>query len=130
MNAEIECKIRDDLRKHDLSINEFAVLELLLHKGPQTVRDVKEKILVADSSTSYIINQLCNKELVYREPCSEDRRIIYVQLTEKGEELIKNVFPQHAELITEYFSSLSIDEIKNFQNYIKTLTNYKNTEKK
>jgi DNA-binding MarR family transcriptional regulator len=63
------------------NITEFSVLELLLHKGPQTIQKIKEKILIASSSTTYVIDQLHKKGYVTRTPSEKDRRITYVELT-------------------------------------------------
>ncbi|MFU1862641.1 MarR family winged helix-turn-helix transcriptional regulator, partial [Enterococcus faecium] len=71
----LEQLAKQDVTCYDLNITEFSVLELLLHKGPQTIQKIKEKILIASSSTTYVIDQLHKKGYVTRTPSEKDRRI-------------------------------------------------------
>lgn len=71
----LEQLAKQDVTCYDLNITEFSVLELLLHKGPQTIQKIKEKILIASSSTTYVIDQLHKKGYVTRTPSEKDRRM-------------------------------------------------------
>lgn len=42
-NEMLNQAVRKDVAQHGLKVNEFAVLELLYHKGPQVTQDIKEK---------------------------------------------------------------------------------------
>ena len=42
---------------HSLNPTEFAVLELLYHKGPQPIQKIGQKILLQSGSMTYVINQ-------------------------------------------------------------------------
>ena len=112
---------KKDANRYNLNINEFAVLELLLHKGPSTVQTITEKILIANSSTTYIIDQLCLKELVYRESAPHDRRVCIVHLTDEGEKLISSIFPCHADMIDKAFTELDTDEIRQLISLLKRI---------
>ena len=106
----LEQLAKQDVTCYDLNITEFSVLELLLHKGPQTIQKIKEKILIASSSTTYVIDQL-HKRLCNAHPSEKDRRITYVELTEAGKTLIEEIFPTHAKRIAEAFEQLSSEEL-------------------
>ncbi|HSH24276.1 MAG TPA: hypothetical protein VLA13_01875, partial [Massilibacterium sp.] len=45
-----------------------------------------------------------------RKSCHKDRRVTYVHLTKKGEELIEKIFPTHSDYVNQLFSTLSDDE--------------------
>ncbi len=107
---------------YSLNLNEFAVLELLLHKGDTPIQQIKEKILIASSSTTYIIDQLVKKGLVQRIPCSNDRRVTYASLTSEGRKVIEETFPIHASYIEETFSVLSDEELADFRDYLKRIS--------
>ena len=53
------------------------------------------------TDVTFIIDNLVKRELVERTRDSEDRRFVTVSLTAAGEELIGEVFPRHAAIITE-----------------------------
>lgn len=113
---------RRDVASCDINVNEFAALELLYHKGPLTVQQIKERILIAHSSTTYIIDQLCRKNLAERRRCGEDKRVIYVHLTAEGLAFIQAKFPQHAEMLTQLFHRLTDDELATLHRLLKKTT--------
>lgn len=104
--------VKDDVSFYQLNITEFSVLELLFHKGKQTTQTIKEKILIASSSTTYVIDQLENKGYVERQVSEKDRRVTYVHISEKGKTLMEDIFPQHAETIKNCFSNLEANELE------------------
>ncbi|HUS06492.1 MAG TPA: MarR family transcriptional regulator [Bryobacteraceae bacterium] len=79
-----------------LGLSDFAVLEMLLHKGPQPVNVIGRKVLLASGSITAAIDRLEAKKLVRRMPDSADRRSRVVQLTGEGKRLIEAAFQQHA----------------------------------
>jgi MarR family 2-MHQ and catechol resistance regulon transcriptional repressor len=105
-------RIEKRLRKHNLSISEFGVLEFLFHKGRQPVQTIAEKILVTSGTITYVIDKLVKKDLVAREKCSEDKRRFYVDLTENGRNLISEIFPYHEEHLEELFEDMDHESKK------------------
>jgi MarR family transcriptional regulator, 2-MHQ and catechol-resistance regulon repressor len=101
-----------DIARHDLTQTEFAILEALLHKGPLLLSELKSKILVTAGGITYLVDRLQAKGLVERRSCERDRRAYYAALTPAGEAVIGKVFPEHAEAITDAFSSLTEDELR------------------
>jgi MarR family 2-MHQ and catechol resistance regulon transcriptional repressor len=80
----------------ELGLSDFAVLELLLHKGPQPVNAIGKKVLLTSGSITTAIDRLEKKKLVRRTATSSDRRARIVQLTDSGRRLIEEAFQQHA----------------------------------
>lgn len=106
----------DVVNKHistfNLNPTEFAVLELLYHKGPQPLQQIGGKILLASGSITYVVDKLEQKGLLERQACPNDRRVTHAQITEKGQQLIEEIFPTHQEKINEIVSVLT-DKEKN-----------------
>lgn len=107
---ELRKQATEDVKRHGLNLTEFAVLELLYHKGPQPIQVIGKKVLLASSSITYVIDKLEEKQLIERIACPKDRRVINVTLTPSGEALIKQIFPEHRQAISELFDSLSLEE--------------------
>jgi MarR family transcriptional regulator, 2-MHQ and catechol-resistance regulon repressor len=78
-----------------LGLSEFAVLEVLLHKGPQAVNVIGKKVLLSSGSITAAVDRLESKKLVQRTADTRDLRARIVQLTEKGRRLIERAFQQH-----------------------------------
>lgn len=103
-------KVEADIRSHQLNLTEFAVLELLFHKGPQPIQKIGDKVLLASSSITYVVDKLEEKKLLERKPCPNDRRITHASLTSVGDKLMRDVFPKHSKAIQEIFAGLGTDE--------------------
>lgn len=99
-----------DIRKHGLSLTEFAVLELLYHKGEVPLQQIAGKILLTSGSITYVADKLEAKGIIQRKPCKNDRRVTYAAITNKGEELFHSIFPDHAHFIQTALSSLTAEE--------------------
>ncbi|MDP5275769.1 MarR family winged helix-turn-helix transcriptional regulator [Chengkuizengella axinellae] len=104
--------VHQDIQSYGLNPTEFAVLELLYHKGDQPLQKIGEKILIASGSITYVVDKLEQKGYLTRNPCPNDRRIIYAAITDKGKELFDEIFPNHKSKIDEIVRGLS-DEEKN-----------------
>jgi MarR family transcriptional regulator, 2-MHQ and catechol-resistance regulon repressor len=76
--------------------SDFAVLEVLLHKGPQPVNVIGKKVLLTSGSITAAVDRLESRELVRRRADSKDRRSRIVQLTNTGRHLIERAFQKHA----------------------------------
>ncbi|MEH7082408.1 MarR family transcriptional regulator [Neobacillus drentensis] len=98
------------IQANGLNPTEFAVLELLYHKGDQPMQQIGGKILLASGSITYVVDKLEQKGMLRRIACPKDRRVTYAQITEDGKKFIQDIFPEHAEQINNLMSSLSEPE--------------------
>jgi MarR family 2-MHQ and catechol resistance regulon transcriptional repressor len=99
-----------DMKQHGMSPSEFTVLEVLYSKGRFPMQQIGDKILVTSGSVTYNIDKLEKKGLLKRVLCEEDRRVIYAEITEAGTELFDRIFPDHAKMVDQLMSSLSLNE--------------------
>jgi MarR family transcriptional regulator, 2-MHQ and catechol-resistance regulon repressor len=106
----IQERIREDMAKNNLSITEFSVLEVLFHKGKQTIQQIGTSILISSGSMTYVIDKLEQKNLLKRNTCPDDRRAIHVTLTDEGVELMNRVMPLHEDFVDYAFDSLDSSE--------------------
>ncbi|KQL43548.1 MarR family winged helix-turn-helix transcriptional regulator [Brevibacillus choshinensis] len=110
-----------DIRQHGLNPTEFGVLEVLYHKGPQPLQQIGEKILISSGNITYVVDKLEKKQLLIRKPCLEDRRVIYAELTEKGNQFLADIFPSHKEAIEKAVSGLTPEEQRQATQLLKKL---------
>ena len=107
--------------QYKLNPTEFGVLELLYHRGQQPIQKIGQKILLQSGSMTYVVNKLEEKELLARNFCEKDKRVTYIQITDKGTHLVESIFPTHAKKIEELMAGLSIDEQEQAIELIKKL---------
>ncbi len=79
-----------------LGRSDFALLEVLLHKGPQPVNIIGRKVLLTSGSITAAVDRLESRKLIRRTSNPKDRRSRIVQLTETGQHLIERAFQKHA----------------------------------
>jgi Transcriptional regulators len=99
-----------DIRRHGLNRTEFGVLELLYHKGPQPIQQIGSKVLMSSGNITYVVDKLEKKHFVTRRTSTEDRRLIFAEITGEGKRFIELVFPQHAEVIDQALAGLTKEE--------------------
>src|SRR5258705_7201455 len=84
-----------DLEESGLGVSDFAVLEVLLYKGPLPVNVIGPKVNLTPGSISVAVDRLVAKRLGSPAECSEDRTLRLVALTPRGKSVITPIFPAH-----------------------------------
>ena len=67
-----------------LTLSHIKVLKLLELKKGLKMKDISGKLSIAPGGATYIIDSLIKAHLVERYRIDEDRRIVYIRLTEEG----------------------------------------------
>ena len=96
-----------DQERSTLSEGEFAVLDVLYHKGPMLLVEVQRRVLVSSGGITYLVDRLARKGLVERRPCATDRRASYAALTPAGQDVMRRIFPEHTDAIVHATAALS-----------------------
>jgi MarR family 2-MHQ and catechol resistance regulon transcriptional repressor len=97
-----------------LSLSDFQIMEVLLHKGPLPINTIGEKVLLTSGSMTAAINRLDARELVQRIQDPSDARCTYVHLTKTGQSAIKKAYDRHTqnlERMVEVLSEKERDEL-------------------
>lgn len=108
----VEKVIQKDIYSYDINTSEFSAMELLYNRGPQPMRSMAKRILLANSSTTYTIDKLVEKAWLkrYRDP--HDKRRVMVDLTDEGRFFFEKIFKQHQQLLSSLYSVLSDEEME------------------
>ena len=94
----------------DMCISDFGVLEVLLHKGPQSVGEIGRRIELTSGSITTAIDRLEQRGLVARAAHASDRRARVVHLTPEGKARITKEFSRHKEAMDRAGQGLSKTE--------------------
>ena len=98
----------------DLTETQFGVMEAIYHLGPLHQQQLSDKLLISKSNVVAVIDKLEKTGLVKRQRSTEDRRYIFVHLTEQGNELMIDLVPYHMGAIVEEMCILTPDEQEEF----------------
>jgi MarR family transcriptional regulator, 2-MHQ and catechol-resistance regulon repressor len=104
-----------------LCLTDFAALEALLHKGPLTITQIQEKVLLASGSMTAAVDRLEKLGLIVRKSSPSDRRARVVELTAEGKRLAKSCFERHAKDLEALMSTLCETEIEQIHGSLKKL---------
>lgn len=81
------------LKKHGLSVTQYNVLRILRGAGPPGLpcREVANRMITRDPDVTRLLDRLEAAELVRRERQRTDRRVILVEITAKGLDLVDSL---------------------------------------
>ncbi len=80
------------LKERGLSEPQYNVLRILRGIGkPLQVYQVAERMLTREPDITRLFDRLVREEFVERTRCEDDRRVVWVSLTPKGRELMKEL---------------------------------------
>lgn len=111
----MEKLIRDDVFKYGLNVSEFGVLEALYHKGNLSLKGVIDKVLIPNSSMSYVIDNLVKKNYIIKNQSEKDRRSFMLELSNQGKDLMDKVFIQHQKNLRNVLDVLTENEERALQ---------------
>ena len=106
----VEAVENDRLARQGLCLTDFAILEVLLHKGPLPVNTIGKKVLLTSGSITSAVSRLQDKGMVTREADAQDRRVTRVRLTPEGQALITEHYQKHLECLREMAGALTPGE--------------------
>lgn len=113
--------VDNQLAQHKLSRGKFTILMQLVEASEAGLlpSEFAERAGLTRASVTSLLDGLERDQLITRQPHPVDRRMLSIQLTEKGRELMNKVLPQHFIWIKTWMESLSNREK---QTLIKLLT--------
>src|SRR6185295_13970517 len=91
----LERYARCSIEPSGLGLSDFAILEMLLHRGQQPVNAIGRRVDLTSGAITSAVDRLEAQGLVVRTADSEDRRTRLVSLTPKGTARIREVFGAH-----------------------------------
>jgi MarR family 2-MHQ and catechol resistance regulon transcriptional repressor len=92
------------------SDSDFALLEVLFAKGPLPVNDVGRRVLLTSGSITTAVDRAEKRGLVRRLPDPRDKRVVRVELTDKGRATIEGALKIHFRNLAHALSGLTPTE--------------------
>src|SRR5437867_12660663 len=83
------------IESSEVCLSDFAVMEMLLHKGPQPVNEIGRRVELTSGAITTAVDRLESRGLVTRGAHPSDRRARIVRLTATGQARAVEVFAVH-----------------------------------
>jgi len=75
-----------------ISPQQYNILRILKGaEGALKVQTIKERMIERAPNATRLMDKLCDKNLINRLPCPEDRRVVHIEITKKGLSLLKEI---------------------------------------
>ena len=102
-HARCHCALERVLKQFNLGVSEFEVLERLAggEKPQRRMQELGEAVHLSQSALSRVVGRLESDGLVQRGMCSEDRRGIFVCITDAGRKRLDEARPAHRAALAE-----------------------------
>ena len=96
-----------------LSHEKYNVLRILAGVGrPMQIYEVAERMIAPKTDISRLVERLVASELISRERCDEDGRVVWLDLTKKGRSMLKKLAQPIIELHASQFANLTKKELE------------------
>ncbi len=106
----------------ELSYPQSMVLFVLLEKGTATVSELSQQMKITPSVVSRMVDRLVEKDMVVRVRDDNDRRVVFVSLSDKGRGFLEGIAAYHAEKVRALWSTVSEEDRRTFLNLLRQIS--------
>ncbi len=99
------------LSQYDLTFNQFKVLEVLYHRGDLNIGSITKLTMSTPGNITVVVKNLKRDGWITSIKDPNDNRASILTITQKGKEVIENVFPNHSKNLYKAFEVLSDTEL-------------------
>ena len=113
LTRSTENHLREYLRvNHDTTLPRFDVMAAL-HRvsGPMKMSDLSRQLLVSNGNATAVVERLEKEDLAQRAPSDGDRRVVLVELTDKGRAEFEAQAKDHRTEVDRLFAMLGHEEL-------------------
>ena len=101
---------RKFLAEEELTFPQYYALSLLSKKGFWKMSDLKKDLLITGAGATKIADHLVKKGLVRRSRSRQDRRIVNIEITDKGKTIIERALRQRQDYLTAVLKRIDGDK--------------------
>lgn len=113
--------IEKNMQPFGITGPQYHIMKMLKREGPARATQLADMMNVKPSAITVIIDRLIERGLVERCHSDTDRRVVMMQLTKAGEELVETVSVSFSQLMGTFFSHFSNAELMTFYQLYKKL---------
>lgn len=119
---DIKQKGREILSDFDITPPQFNALQFLVNEGEMTISELSNCLYLAPSTITDLIDRMERNGLVIRVRDQKDRRIVKIQVQEKGHSLIGQVISRRCSYLRTLLKNMTSEEMERFAGYLEVLT--------
>ena len=105
--------------EHDLTFNQFKVLEVLYHRGNLNIGSITKLTMSTPGNITVVVKNLKRDGWITSICDPADKRASILSITAKGSEKMDEVFPQHSQNLKKTMDVLSDEELDTLSQLLK-----------
>ncbi|WP_198304297.1 MarR family winged helix-turn-helix transcriptional regulator [Arcobacter vandammei] len=118
------------LNLHNLTFNQFKVLEVLYHLGDLNIGTITKLTSSTPGNTTVVVKNLLRDGFISSKKDPNDNRASILSISQNGSEVMERIFPTHAKNLENFMSSLDENELDTLYNLLNKIYNSNKKEKK
>ncbi|RBQ28582.1 MarR family winged helix-turn-helix transcriptional regulator [Aliarcobacter vitoriensis] len=99
------------LSQHNLTFNQFKVLEVLYHLGDLNISSITKLTMSTPGNITVVVKNLKRDGWITSIKDPNDSRASILSITQKGKDIIEIVFPNHSKNLTKIMEVLNDEEL-------------------
>jgi MarR family transcriptional regulator, organic hydroperoxide resistance regulator len=107
----IKQKGREILSDFTITPPQFVALQWLFEEGDMTIGELSNKMYLACSTTTDLVDRMEKNSLVKRVKDPNDRRVVRIHLLDEGERIIEEVIKKRQDYLKEVLKDFSHNEV-------------------
>lgn len=121
INSKLNNCIKDEFKDSGLTVPQITVIKLLAKHKRLKSSEISKKMSLVNSTVTGIIDRLEKLNIVKRERSEEDKRIVYIELSDTGNIVLEDFRDTINNYFTNIFSNASKEQIDNILTGLETL---------
>lgn len=121
--------MRHHFKKMDITGPQGMLMGILAHYGEMKISDLSEKLGLSNSTVSGIIDRLEKQGYVERTRSTEDRRVVYVNITSEYKKIAQEHFNEIERKFADMLSKATSEELNAIFEGLNTLKNVMERQK-
>jgi len=117
--------VNDMIKQHvhdDITTDQFQILQFIKQHEQVTSTQIAQTMGVGKSAITALVNRLVQKEFIERERNEEDRRVVYLRLTDNGNKVVTATEKEIYQFIEDKLAHFPTEDIEGFLHALEKLS--------
>lgn len=117
----IRKKGRVILSDFNITVPQFLALQTLINKGDMTISELSQKMDLACSTITDLIDRMEKTNLVRRRRDEQDKRVVRVEVLQEGHDILARVLERRIEFLSDKLKGVSEEDKKALRTALENL---------
>lgn len=117
----IRKKGREILKDFNITIPQFTALQILINNEEMTIGELSQKMALACSTITDLIDRMERNELVIRKRDEKDKRVVRIEVLSKGHQIVEKVLEKRVKFLDSKMKGLTEEQKLSLNEGLKAL---------